>query len=64
MSVQIRRATSKDLKQIQQLNLALFKKEIKDFDPSLDLNWTFGKEGAKHFRWRIKDKKFGRVSRF
>lgn len=61
MSIQIRRATLKDLKNVQDLNLALFEKEIKDFDPSLDLGWTFSKAGTKYFKWRITDKAYGGI---
>ena len=61
MRVKIRRAILNDLKQIQQLNLALFQKEINDYDPSLDLNWTFGKLGTKYFKNRIRDKAYGGI---
>jgi len=61
MSIKIRRATIKDLKQIQELNLALFKKEVKDYDPTLDLNWTFSKAGTKYFKGRIEDIAFGGI---
>ena len=43
----------KDLKDILRLNLALFKKEHKDFDKSLDLNWP-DREGKNYFEDRTK----------
>ena len=37
----IRSATLDDLEDIQSLNLKLFEKEHKEYDPLLDLCWTF-----------------------
>lgn len=37
------------------MNFELFKKEYKEIDKSLDLNWTYGK-GKKYFSDRIKSK--------
>jgi GNAT superfamily N-acetyltransferase len=56
MNVEIRKATLKDLSIIQDLNLMLFKKEYKEYDKSLNLNWTKGKEGTIYFKKRITDK--------
>jgi GNAT superfamily N-acetyltransferase len=53
MSALIRRATIQDLKDVQSLNLLLFKKEAKEFEPTLDCNWTFSKEGEDYLSGRI-----------
>lgn len=45
----------KDLKAIQELNLKLFEKEYKEYDPKLNMDWTFGKDGTKFFTSRIKN---------
>ncbi|MEI7961362.1 MAG: GNAT family N-acetyltransferase [archaeon] len=47
--ITIRKATIKDLKSIQDLNLLLFKKEYAEYDKLLDLDWTFGKAGTEIF---------------
>jgi len=47
-----RKAKIKDLRDILRLNFELFKKEYREFDKSLNLNWTY-KEGKKYFRNRI-----------
>ena len=52
----IRKATPKDLKEILRLNFDLFKKEYKEFDKSLDLEWTYSKESRKYFKSRITKK--------
>jgi ribosomal protein S18 acetylase RimI-like enzyme len=46
--LKIRRAERKDLDAILRLNHKLFEKEHKEYDNSLDLNWTYGR-GAKIF---------------
>ncbi len=51
--IKIRKASPKDLNDILRLNFDLFKKEYKEFDKSLDLNWTYGK-GKKYFKNRLK----------
>lgn len=51
--MKIRKATIKDLKKIQELNLELFKKEHKEFDKTLNCKWTFGKKGTSYFKERI-----------
>ena len=53
MDLIIRKATIDDLQKIQELNLKLFEKEYKEYDPLLNLNWTFGKEGTEYFKNRI-----------
>lgn len=50
----IRKATIKDLKSIQELNLLLFKKEISDFkDVTLDEDWVFSEKGTEYFTKKI-----------
>jgi GNAT superfamily N-acetyltransferase len=49
----IRKATLKDLKRIQELNLMLFKKEHEEYDKLLDLDWTFGEVGTKALKENI-----------
>ena len=49
----IRSATLDDLEDIQSLNLKLFEKEHKEYDPLLDLCWTFWKEGTMYYKNRI-----------
>ena len=51
----IRRATLKDLKEIQRLSRLLFEKEYKEYDKSLDSTWNDG-EGKKYFKNRITSK--------
>jgi GNAT superfamily N-acetyltransferase len=53
MEIIIKRATIKDLSQIQTLNLKLFKKEYQEYDPLLNLDWTFGEIGTKYFKERL-----------
>ena len=55
--IEIRKATIKDLKDIQELSLLLFKKEHKQWDKLLDLNWTFGKKGTSFFKESINGSK-------
>ncbi len=45
----IRKANLKDLKEILRLNFDLFKKEYREFDKSLDLKWTYSREGKEVF---------------
>jgi len=52
----IRQATIKDLNEILRFNLELFKKERREYDKLLDVSWTYGVEGKKYFRGRIKKK--------
>lgn len=54
MNLEIKKATIDNLKDIQNLNLMLFKKEYKEFDSSsLNLNWTFWKEWTKYYKKRL-----------
>ena len=54
MEIEIRKATIKDLENILDLNLKLFKKEHEEFDETLDCKWTKSEEGRKYFSRRIK----------
>lgn len=53
MKVIIKRATINNLQKVQELNLNLFEKEYKEYHPSLNLKWTFGKKGTKYYKDRI-----------
>ena len=53
MDVVIKNATIDDLQKVQELNLKLFQKEYKEYDPLLNLRWTFGKAGTKYYKDRI-----------
>ena len=53
MTINIKKATLKDLPHIQELNLKLFQKEHKEYDSTLNLNWTFSDLGKKYFKNRI-----------
>ncbi|EKE29791.1 MAG: hypothetical protein ACD_2C00097G0014 [uncultured bacterium (gcode 4)] len=53
MDFVIREATLQDLKAIQDLNLALFKKEHEEFNETLDCSWTFSEEGEEYFKKHI-----------
>jgi GNAT superfamily N-acetyltransferase len=46
-----RKAEIKDLEGILELNFKLFKREYKNFDESLDLNWTY--KNKSYFKNRI-----------
>jgi hypothetical protein len=37
----MRKATIKDLKKIQELNLMLFEKEYDEYDKTLNVDWTY-----------------------
>jgi ribosomal protein S18 acetylase RimI-like enzyme len=52
----IRKATSKDLGDVLRLNFYLFKKEHKEFDKSLNMQWTYGKKGKNYFKKRTSGK--------
>ena len=53
MDVTIKTATMDDLQKVQELNLKLFEKEHKEYDSSLNLDWTFGEIGTKYYQDRI-----------
>ncbi len=55
--MEIRKATIDDLQEIQRLNLLLFKKEAKEYDSTLNTDWTFSEPGKKYYTDKIKDKK-------
>jgi len=52
LKIEIRKATVKDLDGILRLNFELFKKEYREYDKTLDLDWT-QRGGEKYFRNRI-----------
>lgn len=51
----IRKANTKDLKDILRLSFELFKKEHQEYDKSLNLKWTYV-QGKKYFKNRIVNK--------
>ncbi len=53
MNITIKTADLNDLQKIQELNFKLFEKEYKEYDPLLDLGWTFGEAGTGYFQNRI-----------
>lgn len=55
-NITIRRATLKDLKTIQRFGYELLDYERRDWDPALDVNWPFSKEGEQKYRTAITDK--------
>ena len=55
MNIKIDFAKTEDLKDIQNLNLLLFQKEKEEYDPTFNLNWTFGPEGTDYFSKSLKD---------
>ncbi|MBT3582482.1 GNAT family N-acetyltransferase [Candidatus Woesearchaeota archaeon] len=48
--MKIREAKLTDLQVIKELNLKLFEKEYKDYDKTLNMDWTFSKKGDKYFK--------------
>ena len=61
MEISVRKATLKDLKAVQELNLKLFEKEYKEYDSTLDISWPYSEEGKKYFSEIIK-KEFSAVA--
>lgn len=55
MKVSIKKATLEDLQEVQKLNLILFEKEKKEYNPFLNLKWTFGNKGTQYFKDSIED---------
>ncbi|HKL44068.1 MAG TPA: GNAT family N-acetyltransferase [Candidatus Absconditabacterales bacterium] len=53
MNIIIKTATIDNLKNIQELNLKLFKKEFEEYDSLLNVNWTFGEFGTKYYQDKI-----------
>lgn len=54
--IQIRKASIGDLGEILRLNSDLFKKEYKEYDKTLNLNWTRSSAGKKYYSDRITKK--------
>ena len=50
MDIVIRKAELEDLKEIQKLNYKLFELEYNNFDPALNMEWTFSKTGEDYFK--------------
>jgi len=50
MDIVIRKATLEDLKVVQDLNYKLFDFVHKNFDSSLNMEWTFSDKGEKYFK--------------
>jgi ribosomal protein S18 acetylase RimI-like enzyme len=50
VGMKIQKATIKNLKEIQELCQKLVKKEHKEYDKFLNLDWTFGKQGTEYFK--------------
>ena len=48
MNIEIKRASIKDLEDIQRLNNQLFELEYTNFDPTLKVGWPFEIEGIKY----------------
>ena len=57
MDVMIRTARIEDLTAIQELNLILSKKEVKDCTPTLNLDWTFSEKGTDYFTRTIREER-------
>jgi GNAT superfamily N-acetyltransferase len=55
MNIIIRTANIEDLKFIQDLNYKLFDLEYNNFDPALNMNWTFSETGENYFKELIKN---------
>ena len=53
MKITIKPATIDNLKSIQELNLMLFEKEYKEFDPTLDCKWPFSPDAIEYFTERL-----------
>lgn len=55
MSIIIRKAILEDLNEVQKLNYKLFELEYNNFDPALNMDWTFSKIGEDYFKSLIED---------
>ncbi len=51
--INIRKATLEDLGEIQNLNHELCIKENKEFDPTINTEYSLSESGKKYFKWRI-----------
>lgn len=56
MKIEVRKATLKDLKEIQKLNLLLCKKEHDEYDQTIISDYPFTRTGKKYFKERINKK--------
>lgn len=52
-NILIRKVSKKDLSDILCLNLALFKKEFKEFDKTLNIKWPHSRPGQEYFSKKI-----------
>ena len=50
-----RKATIQDVEKIQLLNKELCVKENKEFDPTINPEYSLSESGKKYFKWRIED---------
>ncbi len=48
-----RKATIQDVEKIQLLNKELCVKENKEFDPTINPEYSLSESGKKYFKWRI-----------
>ena len=55
-NITTRRATLEDLKTIQRFGYELLDYERQNWDPAVDINWPFSKEGEQKYRSAITDK--------
>lgn len=55
--IEIREATIRDLKDIQKLNHELCEKENREFDSTINPDFSLTEKGEKHFRLRIEKNK-------
>ena len=53
MKTQVAVATIQDLDEVLRLNDQLMKKEYRDYDKTLNLNWVYSEVGINYFRGRI-----------
>ena len=51
----LKKATNKDLDDIQKLNKKLFDMEFEKYNKLLNIEWTFGEKGKKYFKELIQD---------
>ena len=55
MDIIIRKALIDDLKIVQNLNYKLFDLEFNNFDPALNMKWTFSERGKTYFKKLIEE---------
>lgn len=51
--MEIRKAKIEDLKEIQRLSLLQFENELKNFDTTLNREWSFSKDGEEYYKKSI-----------